>query len=205
MKTNQNPTVKSIAKKHWLCLLLLAGMSVTTMQVQAQYKASGSTVKVSGTSNVHDWKMNALNPVSEADFGPLTAGENVPKTLTALSFSVNTKSLKSDNSSMDGRTYKALNADQHPKITYKLTSAVITPVSKNKFTVKAVGGLTISGVTKTITMQVNGTVNADQSITCSGTEKIKFSDFSMKAPSFMLGAMKVGDELTISYTMNYKK
>jgi len=192
--------------KYLSLLIFVALASGQQLQAQSSYKLSGSKenlVKVSGKSNVHDWTMNAENPVAEADFGPLNA-DNVPKSLTALSFSVNAKSLKSEHSSMDTRTYKVIKADAFPKISFKLSSAVISPVSKGKFTVKAVGTLTIAGVAKTINMQVNGSVNADHSITCTGIQKLKLTDYSIQPPSFMLGAMKVGDELSIAFNLNFK-
>lgn len=181
--------------------------SVTGMQVQAQYKlstAKENTVKVSGGSNVHDWNMIAQNPVCEAAFGPLTGDDNVPKSLTSLSFIVNAKSLKSEHSSMDSRTYKLLKADAFPKITFKLSNATIAAVKKSKFTVRANGILTIAGTSKTITMLVNGEVKEDGSINCSGQQKLKLTEFGLQPPSFMLGAMKVDNDLTIDYNLIFK-
>jgi polyisoprenoid-binding protein YceI len=197
----------STTLKYFSALIVTPLLFGTQLQAQDTYKLSGSkenVVKVSGTSNVHDWAMTAENPTCEANFGPLTGTENVPKNLTSLSFSVNAKSLKSEHSSMDNRTYKVIKADDFPKISFKLTSAVITPVSKGKFTVKGTGTLTIAGVAKTVTLLANGTVKADENIACTGTQKLKLTDYSIQPPSFMLGAMKVGDELSITYTLNFK-
>ena len=188
-------------------IAFMIAFSVIGMQTQAQYKLSTTkenTVKISGGSNVHDWTMNAQNPVCEAAFGSLTAEENIPKNLTSLSFSVNTKSLKSEHSSMDGRTYKTLKADNFPKITFKLSNAVVTPVKKNRFSVRANGTLTIAGTSKNITMMVNGEVKEDGSIQCTGQQKLKLTDFNIQPPSFMLGAMKVDNDLTIDFNLTFK-
>jgi polyisoprenoid-binding protein YceI len=193
--------------KYFSALIFAPLLFSTQLHAQDTYKLNGSKenmVKVSGKSNVHDWAMTAENPVSEANFGSLTGADNVPKNLTSLSFSVNAKSLKSEHSSMDTRTYKVIKADAYPKITFKSSSAVITPASKGKFTVKVTGSLSIAGVAKTVTLQANGVVNADQSITCNGIQKLKLTDYSIQPPSFMLGAMKVGDELSIAYNLNFK-
>ena len=186
---------------------LMADSLLIGTQVKAQYKlstAKENVVKVSGGSNVHDWKMAAQNPSCDAAFGPLSGEENVPKSLSSLNFSVNTKSLKSEHSSMDGRTYKTLKADDFPKITFKLTTANITPVKQHKFTVKATGVLTIAGTAKSITMLVNGEVKDDGSIVCIGQQKLKLTDFNIQPPSFMLGAMKVDNDLTIDFNLNFK-
>ena len=188
------------------CILLIS--FITTMGVKAQsiYKLTNSAdnvVKVLGSSNVHDWAMVAQNPVCEADF--TSAPGDVPKALKSFSFSVDAKSLKSEHSSMDDRTYKTIKAEEFPKIVFKLTGATITPGAKDKFTINATGNLTIAGVTKVITMQVSGDLKSDNIITCSGSQKIKLTDFKITPPSFMLGAMKVKDDLTIQYNLNFKK
>ncbi|RZM24410.1 MAG: YceI family protein, partial [Pedobacter sp.] len=112
--------------------------------------------------------------------------------------------LKSEHSSMDGRTYKTLKAEEFPRITFKLGSATVIPVKKNKFSVKANGTLTIAGSSKAITMMVNGEVREDGSINCTGQQKLKLTDFNIQPPSFMLGAMKVDNDLTIDYNLTFK-
>jgi len=188
-------------------IAFMIAFSVIGMQTKAQYKlstAKENTVKISGGSNVHGWTMIAQNPVCEAAFGSLTTEENIPKALTSLSFSVNTKSLKSEHTSMDGRTYKTLKAEEFPKITFKLGNATITAIKKNRFSVKANGTLTIAGTSKTITMMVNGEVKDDGSINCTGQQKLKLTDFNIQPPSFMLGAMKVDNDLIIDFNLTFK-
>lgn len=200
-------------KTHYLlqflyCTALITAVSVTGLRAQDLYKLSGSkenSIKVLGTSNVHDWAMYAQKPVAEASFGALTGDEGVPKTLNALSFSVAAGSLKSEHKSMDNRAYKTIKAEAYPTITFKLISSAITPAKKNAFLIKATGILTIAGTSKTIVMHANGTVNEDNSISCSGQQKIKLTDFNIQPPSFLMGAMKVGDDLVIQYGLNLKK
>ncbi len=205
MKTNY--FLKSASLKFLFCSLFVTSVSLTGLQAQGLYKlstAKENVVKILGSSNVHDWTMIAQNPACDAEFGAISS-DGVPKSLGSLSFSVNAKSLKSEHESMDGRAYKTIKADDYPKITFKLTSATITPAQKNKFTIKAAGTLTIAGVTKAINMQVNGEVKADNTITCTGEEKLKLTEYNIQPPSFMLGAMKVANDLTIQFTLNFKK
>jgi len=175
------------------------------LKAQVIYKISTGpevVIKVLGTSNVHDWTIASTAMESQGEFkfdGEKLAG------LSGFSFSTEAKSLKSEHSGMDTRTYKAIKADQYPKIVYKLSSAVVTPVSKNKYLIKTKGDLTIAGATQAITMDVTAVVNADNSITCTGSEKIKLTDYKIDPPSFMLGAMKVYDDLTIQFNLVYKK
>lgn len=195
-------------KRKIFLIALIISTPFTAMYAQVQYKLNTSkeqTVNIAGTSNVHDWKMTAVNPIGEAEFGALSGDNNVPKTLSGLSFSINSKSLKSGNNTMDNRTYKVIKSDAYPKISFKLSNALISPVSQNKFTVKATGALTIAGVTRTVVLNVKGEVKADQSITCTGTEKIQLTDYNIQPPSYMLGAMKVGNDIDVSFALNLQK
>lgn len=193
----------------YLLLLIFSSVAVgSNLQAQVNYKLNGTKdnlIKVSGKSNVHDWTMTAENPVCEAVFTEFRAEENIPKSLTSLSFSVNAKSLKSESTSMNNRTYKAIKADAYPQITFKLRESTVNPLQKNKFSLNATGTLTIAGVSKVITLQVNGEVKSDNTIVCTGQEKIKLTDYGIQPPSFMLGAMKVGNDLSIAFTLHLKK
>jgi polyisoprenoid-binding protein YceI len=145
--------------------------------------------------------MTATGIESQGDFK--FEGEQL-RSLSAFSFSVAAKSLKSEHTSMDGRTYTTIKADQFPKITYKLNSAVITLVQKNKYDIKATGELTISGASQTITLDVTAVVGPDNTITCTGSQKIKLTDYKIDPPTFMFGAMKVYNDLTIQFNLLYK-
>ena len=46
-------------------------------------------------------------------------------------------------------------------------------------------------------MDVYCTVNKDESITCTGTNKMNMTDYNVKPPTFMAGAMKTGDAITL--------
>lgn len=160
------------------------------------------SIKVLGSSNIHGW--TEVSTVMESQ-GEFKFDDEQLKGLTAFSFTVNAKSLKSEHESMDNRTYTAMKADQYPRITYKLSSATITTVQKNKYLIKATGELTIAGVSQSITLDVTAVVNADNTITCAGSKKIKLTDYKIDPPSFMLGAMKVTNDLTIQFNLTYKK
>jgi polyisoprenoid-binding protein YceI len=123
--------------------------------------------------------------------------------LHSFSFRLAVKSLHSEHASMDDRTYKSVNADKYPEISYKLTSAVITPAGAGKYLVKAKGNLTIAGATQPISMDVTAIV-ANNAITCTGEKKIQLTDYGIKPPTFMLGTMKVANDLTIQFNLIYK-
>ena len=196
---------KQISAVSILLAVFLFGAIPQRVKAQAIYKIAPSkdvVIKVLGSSNIHDWTMISSAMESQGSF---KIGEgNQLRDITAFSFSLNAKSLKSEHESMDSRTYKTIKADEYPRIVYKLTSATVTPVQKNKYLVKTTGDLTIAGVTQSISMNVTAIVNEDNTISCSGSEKLKLTDYKIEPPSFMLGAMKVTNDLTIQFNLIYK-
>ncbi|MDB5135015.1 MAG: yceI [Mucilaginibacter sp.] len=189
-----------------LIAAIVFGFIPQNLKAQTGYKLSSDkdvTIKVLGSSNVHDWTMISSSTMeSQCNFKFDAA--NQLRALPSFSFSLNATSLKSEHESMDNRTYKTIKADKFPKITYKLNSAVITQVQKNKYLIKATGDLTIAGTTQTITMDVTAIVNADNTLSCTGSQKLKLTDYKIDPPSFMLGAMKVANDLTIQFNLIYK-
>jgi polyisoprenoid-binding protein YceI len=189
--------------------ILLVAICITgftnTLHAQSVYKLTDSkdiNMKLSGTSTLHNWTMNAQNFSGEAQFG---LKERQISSLKALTFSLAVADLKSGESGLDKNAYKALKSDDYKSISYKLTSATVLPGKGNKFEIKTEGSLTIAGVTKTVIIYVYSVVNADETITCTGSEKLNMTDYQVKPPKFMLGAMKTGDAITLDFTLIYRK
>ena len=186
--------------------LVMFMLSPQVIMAQTPYQlaaAKSNTIKVEGTSNVHDWTMTAKDVGSSGTFKFNTRNELTD--ISSLKFSVVAKSLKSEKTSMDGRTYKSMKADQFPKVTYQLTAATVTMIQDNKYAIQTTGLLSIAGKTQTISMKVMALVNADRSISCHGTQKLMLTDYGIEPPSFMLGAMKVGNDLQIRFDLTYTK
>jgi polyisoprenoid-binding protein YceI len=203
---NQTPKkMKHLSRKILATASIIAaiiiGVTSQNLNAQSVYKLTAgkdASIKVLGTSNVHDWVLTSTAMESQGEF---KLGDNQ---LRSFSFSLNAKSLKSEHESMDNRTYKTMKADQYPKVTYKLVSAIVTQVQKSKYAIKTTGELTIAGVTQTIAMTISAIINSYNTITCSGSEDIKLTDYKIDPPSFMLGAMKVKNDLTIQFNLIYK-
>lgn len=184
-------------------IILAAVALVSTFATNAQIvrKNTAFIIKVKGSSNLHDWVMNAKTGSIEANLN-LTSNVSYLAGIQSLSFTLPVKNLKStEGSTMDNRAYDAMKADKYPNISFSLLTA--TPVSNdgNKSQFKVTGNLTISGVTKQIEMVANATKNADGSVIITGSQNIKLTQFGIKPPSFMFGALKVTDNLTIDYAV----
>jgi polyisoprenoid-binding protein YceI len=186
------------------CLLI----SVQYLSAQPVYKILATKdidMKLSGTSTLHNWVMNAQTFTGEAQFIFNSNQADQLKSIKSLSFNLIVTDLKSGEKGLDKNAYKALKTDQYKGILYKLTSATVMPEKDGKYQIKTEGALTIAGVTKNVNMDVYAVINKDGSITCTGSNKLKMTDYQVKPPKFMLGAMKTGDDITLNYTLIYKK
>lgn len=196
----------SICKRisFFIIIPILLGCSVY-LNAQGKHTLSNSksTMSLSGTSTMHDWTMNSKGFSSETLFQFDSGSGKELKGIQSLQFSLPAETLKSDKKGLDKNAYKALKTDQHKNIIFNMKSSKVSHVKGQTFQVSATGNLTVAGVTKPVTINVHCTVNADKSITCSGSHKLKMTDFDVKPPSFMLGAMKTGNDVVLDFSMNY--
>jgi hypothetical protein len=190
-----------------LTTICIMGFS-SLLKAQSTYKINDSMdldMKLSGTSTLHKWVMNARTFNGEARFGFKAGNDHQLISIKGLTFSLAVLDLKSGEKGLDKNAYKALKNDEHKDITYQLISATISPEKDNKYLIRARGNLTIAGVTKEVSMEVHCVINDEATITCTGSEKLNMTDYAVKPPTFMLGAMKTGDAITLDFTLVYKK
>ncbi len=157
-----------------------------------------------GTSSIHDWEMAAKTVTGEAKFVFKSDSAIALIALDSLTFVLEVEDLESDHSKLRKNAYKALKSDEFENIQYKLSSSIIFS-EKGGYLLITFGELTIAGVTKEIEMDVHVVVNENSTITCTGTYHLKMTDYGVKPPSFMFGAMKTGDDITLEYAVVYKK
>ncbi len=187
-----------------ILLLLTTMLLAATVSAQSKYSTKSFQLIVNGTSNMHDWTSKATNVVVNGDFD---LNNTTLEKINAATVKVQTKSLKStkDSDLMDGRTHSTLKADKFPEITYVFTKLLSVKQAGAETIVNVSGNLTLGGVTKPtdLTLRIKALANGDLEV--KGTRKILMSNHGIKPPSFMLGAMKVGDEVTLTYDVILKK
>ena len=200
MKNN----IKQILILTTICIMGFSSL----LKAQTTYKINESKdmdMKLSGTSTLHKWSMDAKTFSGDADFNFKPGNPEQLISVKSLTFSLAVADLKSSESGLNKNAYKALKTKEYKDIDYKLLSATISPEKDNKFLIRAKGELTIAGVTKEVAMDVYCVVNEDKTIICTGSEKLNMTDYAVKPPTFMLGAMKTGDAITLDFTLTYKK
>ncbi|MHA7843708.1 MAG: YceI family protein [Winogradskyella sp.] len=189
---------KHLPKKSLLYTILFVISAVAYSQ---DYKLDNDTsfMKIEGTSSLHDWHINV-----EKQAGNIVLEQSETVSVKGLNLTVESESLKSGKSRMDKNTYKALETDDYKKITFKLKKTTeIKSLGDNTYEVKGIGQLTIVGNTKDITMTLKIEIKDDM-VLLSGKNEIKMTDFGVEPPTALLGTIKTGDAITITYKTTFK-
>jgi polyisoprenoid-binding protein YceI len=180
-------------------LILFIGLAPLS-DAQTNYKIGNKPVMtLYGTSTMHDWTMTANAFTANAQI--TLSSDNQLTGFNALTVTLPIQNLKSEHDGMNDNAYETLKSDKYPNIVFALKAATVTASGGNKYQIKALGSLSIAGASKTVILNAAAQVNADGSVSCSGTVPLKLSDFNIERPSFMLGTMKVGDALTLNYAL----
>jgi len=171
-------------------------------QVKYTLNQSESSLKITGTSSMHDWEMQAAdlqsNLVATTEDGHLVE-------INEVVFSCPAEKILSDNSIMDGKTHDALKAEDYPAINFTMKSIEPLDHSENSFFGELNGILKIAGVSKTVTIAFTGFVKDGQHIHTNGIVPLRMSDFGIKPPTAMFGALKTGDKVKLHYDFLFRK
>jgi len=177
---------------------LLLGLSLgNTLLAQDQYKLAGKPeLKVKGTSTLHDWEMTSAQAQGTAEM--ILEGATL-KNVKAASVTLKTASVKSGTAKMDEIAHESLKANKFQDIVFTLTS--FRALDNNR--AQVVGNLTIAGTTKPVSFYVE-TSTKSGTVQLAGEANIKFTDFGIKPPTALLGTVKTGNELKLSFKASFQ-
>lgn len=174
-----------------------------TPSMADKYDVKSFTMKVDGTSTLHDW----TTPVTRVRAkGDMTVVGTEIKSVNAMWVQADAKSITSEKGEdMEEKIYETLEAEKNPTITFNMTSMKAIRKEGNDYVIEAVGDLTIAGTTKKVELKVKGVAQASGDVQLSGSTNISLANFGMERPSAMLGMIKAGDMVTVSFTVTMKK
>ena len=197
--------MKARYSKGLLALAVLAPLAAAGfapgLTVQPQ-----SRLWVDGTSTVRSFTCQApsfdarIESTSPEAVSLVLSGE---KAVGAVAVDVPAEKLDCGNGTMNDHMFKALKADKHPTIAFRLASYDLVKAADGT-TVKMSGRLSLGGTEKAIVVDATARPAANGMLQLTGSEEILLSDYGLKAPSLMMGTMKVGDKVKVGFDLILK-
>ena len=162
---------------------------------QTRFHPEKSSMKLAGTSSLHDWESVVMMDQMDVE---LHIEDADPLLLGHLRLKIPVKSIKSGKSIMDKKTYSALKSEEFPFISYE-----VEVFDYNNGEVIASGGkLKVAGEERAVPVTaVYDKKNTTRLMTFQGSVSFNMTDFSIEPPTAMLGTLKTGDEITITYNI----
>jgi polyisoprenoid-binding protein YceI len=181
--------------KRTLLITLVLALAAFAASADKFLGATGSTVRVEGTSTLHDWKMDS-STITGTITAPTPDNWNAPAKAVVT---IPVTSLKSEHAKMDKIMADALKAKAHPQIRYEMTEATPQRASAESFVLKTKGKLTIAGMTRDVTFDVQGARNPNGSYTLVGQTPIKMTEYGVKPPKAMMNTIRTGDDVKVTF------
>ncbi len=161
-----------------------------------------SSIKVSGTSTLHDWEVAAQKVAGSLELelkGKSKKNTSPQGKITGGELTVKVADLKGEKGeTMNGKMHRALKYDAHPFIAFQLADVYMWAEGQD---IK--GKLTIAGKTNDITLQADEVVVSDREVKVMARVPLKMTDFGVEPPSAMFGQIQTGDEVEVHLTLYF--
>ena len=177
--------------------------------------ASGGRVWLTGSSTLHPYSSSSTLTSISINLSPEVIQSTVSAAMILADIALRApfqkfdvvipvKGLKSGEGGLDKNLYKALKSDQAPEIHFALTHYEASPAATDgSITFQASGQLSIAGVVKDIILK--GTAHlASPELVMDGEYGLKMSDYGIKPPTLLLGAIKVADPVLIHFHLPFE-
>lgn len=194
-------TTKKLLKQIAGSLIVVVLLTQISIAQTYQLNNNSSSLRIDGTSNLHDWDMKAGNQKGKITI-EITDGKVTD--IKDLQLAIVAESLKSGKSGMDKNAYKALKTNQHKEISFKLLNVKSINCSGSTCKVSLRGNLYVAGTTKPIDMTFDMSVS-NSNIVLSGNKKLKMSDFKVDPPTAMFGTITTGNEIDVVFKNSFTK
>jgi hypothetical protein len=181
------------AKQMLTAMIMLLFLQVLHVEAQS-LKVKNYKMTVKGTSTLHDWVSNVEK--LECKTSCLIEGNKLVDIKDVL-ITIPVESIKSEKGKiMDNKTYDAFNYEKYPSIVFTLSNEKINAAT---LTAELNGSLVMAGTSRPIKLMTNYKILSNGDLQITGAKKIKMTEFNMEPPVAMMGTIKVGDEVTISF------
>ena len=168
----------------------------------------GGSLRIEGDSTLHKWSSTATVVAMTfqfADGAPLSLSEAIKASkIKSMEVKISVLGLKSGESGLDKNMRKAMNEAKFPDVIYRLDHyETAKSADDGVLNAKTAGELTIAGQAKPVTIDVEFRLSPD-GVAVKGSYSMIMSDYGIKPPTLMLGAIKVRDPVTIRFDLLLK-
>ena len=159
-------------------------------------------VVVKGTSTLHDWELRSETMMSEVAF--ITGNGEAFEALESVMFVLEKTTLESDRSRLERMAHEEMDADNYPQITFRSDGNGDIERNGDEYRVTATGDLTISGVSRQISVEAT-CINTGDEMVCTGTRDLKMTDYDIDPPTLILGTIRTHDDVTVEFRIVYSQ
>jgi len=171
----------------------------------------GSFLVLEGSSNVHPFECRTTTltlALARDPAAPMPAGAAGLDSLIrdsgvrGLELEIPVASLHSEKKGLDKNMYRAMKTDSFPAIGFHMTRYALAPrdAAGDTLAVSAEGLLTVAGRTRPVTLAAI-LVRAAQGLWLEGSHGLRMTDYGIRPPTMMLGALRVADPVTVRYRL----
>jgi len=189
-------------------LLVLSGFGALSASAQSYTVSPNSQLQIEGTSSLNSFTCIASEIEGSGSMNTSSRGADVNAEDVTLVIPISR--LDCQNRRMNSDLKDALKEDTYPDIQFVLTSvkplhsadtpAVNTSASVVRFhLIEATGQLSLAGVTKTVSLAVEGYTDSSGKIHGLGSVPFLMTDFGVTPPTALLGLVKARNEITIRF------
>jgi len=194
--------------KHTFLLILgLAALRADAAPVTLT-PSSASRVRLEGDSTLHPFwsQTSSFTAILTVDADSATAAAVAAAVAAgkpaSMTVSIPVASLKSEHAGLDKNLRKALSADKHADIVYTMERYEASPL-KEGHALAVNGALTITDATAPAVLKATATV-AGSAFVVEGEHILRMTDFGIKPPTMMLGAVKTADRIVVKYRLEFE-
>lgn len=165
-----------------------------------------SRLWIEGTSTVRSFKCTAgaVEATIEAAPGAVKSIIAGDKAVRSVAITVPAARLDCANDRMNEHMLKALKASQHPAIEFRVASYE-TVKADDGITGTLAGTLALGGVTRDITIDATARETTEGALRVAGTYELAMSDYGLRRPTLMMGALRVGDRVRVGFDVLLKE
>lgn len=163
---------------------------------------TSASLSISGSSTMHPYVVSTKSLKVVAAIATAADAQALlqPGALQGFELQIPVNSFTSDKDGLTKQMFKAMKADKHPLITFRLTGYTVEPAAGST-TLTPTGTLTVAGVERPIDMVLEVKEQAG-GLHVRGSRDLLMTEFGIKPPTMFMGMLKTDDKVTIKFELH---